>query len=64
METIVIHINIICGDIINSAVIQGGEKNTVDFRPAVGTNSTATNGKGALVPTQGANIGRAVTPGI
>ena len=31
MESIVININIICGDIIGSAVIQGDNGNTVDY---------------------------------
>ena len=31
MEPIVIYVNIICGDIIGSAVIQGGEDNIIDY---------------------------------
>lgn len=43
MEPIVIYVNIICGDVIGSAVIQGGKENAVEFSPPssfCGTNNT------------------------
>ncbi len=31
MEPIVIYVNIICGDIIGSAIVQGGKDNIIDY---------------------------------